>query len=129
MPENLKLNTFLQEFHSDCPHSECNFGFYGFVDDFINLKKGKPFENNFIDKKTSLELFEKLFSKLKKYKYWILSYNNSSYPDKEALINLIKKFVKNVKIIEKKHNYQITGKDTKTKNKEYLFIVRNKKTF
>ncbi len=31
MPENLKLNTFLQEFHSDCPHSECSFGFYGFA--------------------------------------------------------------------------------------------------
>ena len=31
LPENLKLNTFLQEFHSDCPHSECRFGFYGFA--------------------------------------------------------------------------------------------------
>ena len=31
MPENLKLNTFLQEFHSDCTHSECGFGFYGFA--------------------------------------------------------------------------------------------------
>jgi aspartate aminotransferase len=31
MPENLKLNTFLQEFHSDCPHTECGFGFYGFA--------------------------------------------------------------------------------------------------
>ncbi|MEO2201694.1 MAG: aminotransferase class I/II-fold pyridoxal phosphate-dependent enzyme [Nitrosopumilus sp.] len=31
MPENLKLNTFLQEFHSDCPHNECNFGYYGFA--------------------------------------------------------------------------------------------------
>ena len=31
MPENLKLNTFLQEFHSDCTHSECDFGFYGFA--------------------------------------------------------------------------------------------------
>ena len=31
MPENLKLNTFLQEFYSDCPHPECNFGFYGFA--------------------------------------------------------------------------------------------------
>ncbi len=31
MPENLKLNTFLQEFHSDCPHPECTFGFYGFA--------------------------------------------------------------------------------------------------
>ena len=31
MPENLKLNTFLQEFHSDCAHPECSFGFYGFA--------------------------------------------------------------------------------------------------
>lgn len=102
------------------------FGFYGFFDSFINSESGKPFNNNFIDKKTSLELFERLFSGLKKYKYWILSYNNSSYPSKEALINLIKKFTEDVKIIEKNHNYQITGKETKTQNKEYLFIVRNK---
>ena len=31
MPENLKLNTFLKEFHSNCPHSECSFGLYGFA--------------------------------------------------------------------------------------------------
>lgn len=31
LPENLKLNTFLQEFHSDCPHPECSFGLYGFA--------------------------------------------------------------------------------------------------
>ncbi len=31
MPENLKLNTFLQEFHTTCPHPECSFGYYGFA--------------------------------------------------------------------------------------------------
>jgi aspartate aminotransferase len=31
LPENLKLNTFLQEFHSDCPHPECSFGYFGFA--------------------------------------------------------------------------------------------------
>lgn len=31
MPENLRLNTFLQEFHSDCPQPQCDFGFYGFA--------------------------------------------------------------------------------------------------
>jgi len=31
LPENLKLNTFLKEFHHDCSHLECNFGFYGFA--------------------------------------------------------------------------------------------------
>ncbi|MCP2506553.1 MAG: pyridoxal phosphate-dependent aminotransferase, partial [Nitrosopumilus sp.] len=31
MPENLKLNTFLQEFHSSCDQPECSFGYYGFA--------------------------------------------------------------------------------------------------
>ncbi len=31
MPENLKLNTFLKEFHSDCLRPECSFGLYGFA--------------------------------------------------------------------------------------------------
>ena len=31
MPENLKFNSFLQEFHSDCHKPECGFGFYGFA--------------------------------------------------------------------------------------------------
>ena len=31
MPENLKLNTFLQEFHSNCDQPECSFGYYGFA--------------------------------------------------------------------------------------------------
>jgi len=31
IPENLRLNTFLKEFHSDCPHPECSFGLYGFA--------------------------------------------------------------------------------------------------
>jgi len=101
------------------------FGFYGLVDNYINSEMGKPFENNFINKDTSIKLFEKLFSSLKKYKYWILSYNNSSYPSKEELLDLIRKFSKDVKVIEKKHNYQLTGKTTKAENREYLFLVSN----
>jgi len=31
MPENLKLNTFLKDFYSDCSHPECSFGYYGFA--------------------------------------------------------------------------------------------------
>ena len=103
------------------------FGFYGLIDEYIKNKKLKPFENNFVDKKTAILLFDKLFSKLKKYKYWLLSYNNSSYPTKEQLIILLKKYSTEVKVIEKEHNYQVTGKTKKTKNKEYLFIVKTKK--
>lgn len=31
LPENLKLNTFLQEFHTSCQSTECSFGYYGFA--------------------------------------------------------------------------------------------------
>lgn len=99
------------------------FGFYGLLDEYINSKKALSFENNFIDKNKSLILFDKLFFKLASYKYWILSYNNNSYPSKKDLIGLIKKHRKNIKVIEKKHNYKITGKKQKNKNKEYLFII------
>ncbi len=101
------------------------FGFYGVIDEYIKNKKIKPFKNNFVDKKTALILFDKLFSKLDKFKYWLLSYNNSSYPTKEQLLNLIKKYSNNIEVIERKHIYQVTGKERKTKNKEYLFIVKN----
>ncbi len=102
------------------------YGFYGLVDEYIDSKKKKPFENNFIDKEKSLLLFDKLFSRLSGYKYWILSYNNNSYPSKEELVKIISKYSKDINIIEKKHNYKITGKAKKNKNREYLFIVRNK---
>ncbi|MEX0932892.1 MAG: DNA adenine methylase [Candidatus Pacearchaeota archaeon] len=102
------------------------FGFYGLIDEYIKQEKLKPFKNNFIEKNKSIELFDNLFSRLGKFKYWILSYNNSSYPTKEQLLSLLKKYSDDVKVIERKHNYQVTGKLKKTKNKEYLFIVKNK---
>jgi len=100
------------------------FGFYGFIDEYIKSKKIKPFNNNFIDKSKSLFLFDKLFSNLSNYKYWILSYNNNSYPSKKELIKIISKYSSDIKIIEKKHNYKITGKDKKNTNTEYLFIIK-----
>lgn len=103
------------------------FGFYGIIDEYIEEKKLEPFEHNFIDKKESLILFDKLFSNLKNFKYWFLSYNNSSYPSKEQLVEIISKYSDNIKIIEKKHNYKITWKENKNNNKEFLFIIENKK--
>ena len=100
-------------------------GFYSLVDEFIASKKVAPFENNFREKKSALELFDKLFSKLSNYKYWFLSYNNNSYPSKADLIEIISRYSKNIQVIEKPHNYQITGKDKKSTNTEYLFIIKN----
>ena len=100
-------------------------GFYGLIDTYITSKKRKTIKTNFTDKKKIIKNFDNLFSKLKKFKYWYLSYNNQSYPKKDEIIKLLNKYSKNVSIVEKKHNYKITGKNMKNKNLEYLFIVKN----
>lgn len=100
------------------------FSFYGALDEYIGGQRIKPFANSFTDKARAEELFDSLFSKLTSFKYWILSYNNTSYPDRDTMSKLILKYAKTVEIIEKNHNYQVTGKSKKNKNKEYLFLVR-----
>ena len=101
------------------------FGFYGLVDEYIHSKKLKPFKNNFIEKKSSLELFDRLFSSLTNFKYWILSYNNNSHPSKDELIKIISRYSNDIEVIETPHTYKVTGKEKKTKNTEYLFIIKN----
>jgi len=101
------------------------FGFYGLIDEYIESKKLEPFKNDFIDKKSVLALFDKLFANLTNFKYWFLSYNSNSYPSKNDLINLIGKYSNEIQIIEKPYNYQVTGKEKKSDTLEYLFIIEN----
>lgn len=100
------------------------YGFYGLIDAYIEGKKQIPFENNFIDKKTIKEQFDRLFSKLGKYKYWMLSYNSRSKPTKEELLDLIHKYAENVEVHEMPYAYRVTGKEKKKKDIEYLFIIK-----
>ncbi len=112
----------------DPPYAETmnNYhGFYGLLDSFVKNKLTSPFENDFADKKKSLELFDRLFSEMRKFDCWILSYNNNAYPHKNQILELINKYSKNVQVLEKKHNYQISGSALKNKNREYLFVVKN----
>lgn len=102
------------------------FGFYGMVDNYITSSITKPFENNFLKKSMAIDIFDRMFSMLNNYKYWMLSYNNSAYPSKDDLLCLLKKYSDDVEVIERKHNYQITGKEKKQENKEILFIVKNR---
>ena len=97
------------------------FGFYGFLDEFIHSKKLTQFNNYFKDKNLVENNLDKLFSQLNNFKYCYLSYNNTAYPTKEKIIELLSKYSKSVEIYEKKHNYQITGKKHKRSNQEYLF--------
>lgn len=57
------------------------------------------------------------------YKYAMISLNNSIKPSFEEFLCSIKKFG-NVKIYDKKHNYQISGKDNKQKNIELIALIK-----
>lgn len=105
------------------------FGFYGLLDAYIEGKTVEPFDNNFIDKNTIIEQFDNLFSKLGKYKYWMLSYNSRSKPSKEELLQLLSKYSDNVEVHEMPYAYRVTGKEKKQKDIEYLFIVKNEQLF
>ena len=100
------------------------YGFYGFLDEYIKGEKLEPFRNDFRDKQYVISQFEKLFSKMSDFKYWYISYNNSSYPNKEMMLDILSKYTKRVDVVEKKHNYQISGKIYKNNNKEYLFMAQ-----
>lgn len=100
------------------------FGFYGLLDSYIDGQISEPFENNFIDKKTILDQFDKLFSHLGKYKYWMLSYNSRSKPSKDELMELMKKYASDVQLFEMPYAYRVTGKEKKQKDIEYLFLVK-----
>ena len=97
------------------------FGFYGFLDEFIDQKKMKPFKNNFTNRDIVTNEFDCLFSKTSNFKHLLLSFNSKSFPKKDDMLNLLRKYFNEVSVIEKEHNYQITGKQQKTRNKEYLF--------
>lgn len=101
------------------------FGFYGFFDSYITGRRKEAFKNDFRHKNNILELFDTLIEKASKYKYCMLSYNDKAYPTKEELYEILKRYYKNIKIIEKKYNYQITGKVNKNSSHELLFVCSN----
>ncbi len=102
-------------------------GFYGILDNFIMSRIIPPFKHNFIRKETSLMLFDKLFSNLDNYKYILLSYNNNSYPNIASMKKLVSKYFNDFTIHMKKHDYKVSGSTMKSKNKECLFIIKNRK--
>ena len=101
------------------------FGFYGLLDAYVDSQPTKPFENNFIDKKTIISQFENLFSRLGKYKYWMLSYNSRSKPSKDEIVSIMKKYASEVVVHEMPYVYKVTGKEKKQKDIEYLFIAKS----
>lgn len=98
-------------------------GFYGVVDSFINGCIREPFENNFMDKKNIKYLFYELFSRLSKYRYWMLSYNSRSTPSKDEMLELLGHFADDITVYEMPYAYRVTGKEKKHQDIEYLFLI------
>ncbi len=100
------------------------FKYYGFLDSYIKGEKLKRFENAFMSKVGAVNLFDKLFSKLGKYKYWVISYTDKATPNKVEFEHLLKKHHGEFEYYEKEFNYRFFSKN---KSKEVLYLVRNKR--
>jgi adenine-specific DNA methylase len=71
--------------------------------------------NNVIDN------FEKLFKASENIPYWMISYNDKSYPSKDEFISMLEKHRK-VKVVEKEYENSYGGKGSKKGTKEFLFL-------
>ena len=95
--------------------------FYGLFDEMFS-KKIKHMD--FTNKATFLDNLEQLVKELEgKTKYIVLSQNTRVQPGPDDIAEMLSKYGK-VEIKEKKHNYQVTGKDNKNSSKELLFILQ-----
>lgn len=94
--------------------------FYGLFDEMFNKKRNHV---DYTQKISFLKNMDKLIKKLVgKTKYIVLSQNTRVQPGTEEIEGMLKKYGK-VTIKEKKHNYQVTGKENKNTSKELLFIL------
>lgn len=94
--------------------------FYGAFD--IMLDKEKKYIN-YAEKNIFLEYIIKIVELCKvKSDYAVISLNNKSVPSAEDIKNELEKRNFKIEILNKKHNYQITGKDNKKTNYEILMI-------
>lgn len=94
--------------------------FYGLFDEMFSKKVEHM---DFTNKSTFLNNLEALIKVLKdKTKYIVLSQNTRVQPRPEEIMEMLAKYGK-VELKEKKHNYQVTGKDNKNSSKELLFIL------
>lgn len=95
--------------------------FYGMFDKMFSKEMTHI---DFTNKGTFLNNLEKLIRTLKgKTKYIVLSQNTRVQPGPEKIMKMLSRYGK-VEIKEKKHNYQVTGKDNKNSSKELLFVMQ-----
>lgn len=97
---------------------------------FVNtIKRYEPQKLSGFDKKKDvIESLEKLFEQAKEIPYWLMSYNNRSYPDISILMTMLKKY-KDVEVETKTYSNSRGGKGSVAGSQEVLFICKPKPLF
>lgn len=122
----------------DPPYCGCHpdyQAFYHFLETFVEYWKDKEFvngtksyfpkkESGFVQKSEIIDSFTKLFEASSHIPYWLISYNSKSYPEKDTMIELIKKH-KKVKVYEHEYQNHYGGKGSRKGTREYLFYCYN----
>jgi adenine-specific DNA methylase len=94
---------------------------------FVNgVKRYDPKLYSGFDIKKDISLsFEKLFKESEKIPYWIISYNDRSYPHNNQMIEMISKY-KHVEVKKKTYSNCVGGKGSVKGSNELLFICSPK---
>ena len=110
--------------------------FYHVLETYVNYWHDKTFTNKtkrYSPKKYSgfdlksdiIQSFKQLFEYSNKIPYWLISYNDKSYPTKDVLIDLIRQY-KDVEIVDKMYYNSVGGKGSTKGSRELLFICKPK---
>lgn len=112
-------------------------GFYHLLETYTEYWKDKEFINGikryepqrfsgFDKKRDVLKSFERLFELSEEIPYWLISYNNRSYPGIEEFEKMISKY-RQVTIEAKTYSNGRGGKGSVAGSKEILFVCKPKK--
>lgn len=93
------------------------------IEEKTKTKKFKSYETAFVTENGTKKAFDQLF---RKYKDSILlvSYSSNAVPSKVEMIELIKRYKHNVKVVSIDYQYSINSRKNRERNKvkEYLFL-------
>lgn len=106
--------------------------FYHLLETYTNYWKDKDFINGtkryspkkysgFDTKKDIILSFDKLFISAKNIPYWLISYNDRSYPSMEDMRDILGRY-KKVIVKEKSYKNSVGGKGSVKGSKEFLFV-------
>jgi adenine-specific DNA-methyltransferase len=105
---------------------------YQFLEEYIYSQKMdqidhiKKFGKRFVNKKTYEENFVELLKRLDNFPIWMLSYNDSSWADKDTIVDLLSLYRKNVSVHEvDNYMYNYRSEKKKKVGTEYIFIARD----